>query len=622
MRKSGSSIALIGLVAGVSFTVTPNLAIADVHDFFKELMDAPPVYRSQDDRYRQGFSEPVERAPSHSHSVRDTALPPEPYIVLRQKGLKPAEQMDTIATAVYDYLAASGGVPVRVRATQRKPIIDFYAKNDFAPLWVTQDGLSDKARRLLTLLSKADEEGLSARDYLPASLSGYDISGDSIGKSPGDLAKLEIELTAAALEYSHHVSAGRVKPIRVSELHTIKAKPVKPSDVLVKLKTSTKPDSYLASLQPLMPQYQNLKKALAKYRRSSDGQEQAVFIPSGKLIKAGGSDGRIELLAKRLQQLGYYSVPAEQSGNDTTFYNPELVAAVKDFQKQSGLNNEGIIGRLTLGALNGKSDTEKINKIILSMERLRWLPQNLKSKYIFVNQAFFETWMMDDGKEVYRSDVVVGRPKFQTAVFADEMEKVTLNPSWYVPRTIIYEEMIPKLLQNPYYLQGEGYEVTDASGRVVDSTTIDWGQYGQDSIPFGVRQPPGPGNALGRVKFMFPNEHSIYMHDTPARSLFKKSVRAFSHGCVRLQKPMKFAEIILGAQGWTPKRINAAIASGENQTIILDQKIPVYLGYYTAWADADGNVKTRDDVYSRDRTLTQALEQNIQARSSRKYASR
>ncbi len=622
MRKSGSSIALIGLMAGVSFTVTPNLATADVDEFFQQLLDAPPLYQSQSDRSRQGFSEPVKRAPSHSHSVRDTALPPEPYIVLSQKGLNPAEQMDTIATAVYGYLTNPGGTPVRVRATQKKPIVKFYENDGFAPLWVTNEGLNDKAKRLLTLLSKADEEGLNARDYLPASLSSYDVSGDSIGKSPADLARLEIELTAAALEYSHHVSAGRVKPIRVSELHTIKAKPVKPSGVLVKLKTSTEPDTYLASLQPLMPQYQNLKKALAKYRKSSNGEEQAVFIPGGKLIKAGGSDARMELVAKRLQQLGYYNVPAQQSGDDNTFYNPELVTAVKDFQKQSGLNDEGIIGRLTLGALNGKSDVEKVNKIILSMERLRWLPQDLKSKYIFVNQAFFETWMMDDGKEVYRSDVVVGRPKFQTAVFADEMEKVTLNPSWYVPRTIIYEEMIPKLLQNPYYLQSEGYEVTDASGSVVDSTTIDWGRYGQDSIPFGIRQPPGPGNALGRVKFMFPNEHSIYMHDTPARSLFKKSVRAFSHGCVRLQKPMKFAEIILGTQGWTPERIKAAIASGENQTIFLDQKIPVYLGYYTAWADADGNVKTRDDVYSRDRTLQQALEQNIQARSSKKYASR
>ena len=585
-------------------------------------MDAPPIYRSQDNRYRQGFSEPVARAPSHSHSVRDTALLPEPYIVLRQKSLSPAEQMDTIATAVYDYLAQPGGTPVRVRATQRKPIIDFYKENGFAPLWVTQDGLSDKARRLLALLSKADEEGLNAQDYLPASLSGFDVSGDSLEKSPDDLARLEIELTAAALEYSHHVSAGRVKPIRVSELHTIKAQPVKPSDVLTKFKTSTQPDTYLASLQPLIPQYQYLKKALAKYRKSGSEKEQAIIIPGGKLIRAGGSDRRIELVAKRLQQLGYYRIPDEQDAENKTFYNPELVAAVKDFQKQSGLNNEGIIGSQTLGALNGKSDAEKINKIILSMERLRWLPQDLKSKYVFVNQAFFETWMMDGGKEVYRSDVIVGRPKFQTAVFADEMEKVTLNPNWYVPRTIIYEEMIPKLLQNPYYLADLGYEVTDRNGKSVDSSTIDWGRYGQDSIPFDVRQPPGPKNALGRVKFMFPNEHSIYMHDTPARELFKKSVRAFSHGCVRLQKPMKFAEIILGTQGWTPERIKAAVASGENQTIFLDQKIPVYLGYYTAWADADGNVETRDDIYSRDRTLNQALEQNIQARSSRKYASR
>ncbi len=600
---------------------TPNYAKADVDDFIQELLSAPPLNTQRINSQRK-FATPVDRKPGHSDTVRDKALLPEPFVALRQKTLKPAEQMDNLATAVYTLLNKPAGAPVRVRANQRKPIVNFYQSNDFSPLWVGKEGLNDKAKRLLALLGKAGEEGLRALDYLPASLSDFDDSGDSIGTSPENLARLEIEFTAAALEYSHQASAGRVKPIRISDLHGVAAKPVDPAEVLLKLKATAEPDNYLASLQPLMPQYQNLKTALAKYRKISNTGE-TIYIPGGRMIKAGGRDDRLELVARRLGQLGLYDVPPEQSAEESSFYGPKLVAAVKKLQQQSGLRSEGIIGPKTLATLNGQSSEEKITKIVLSMERLRWLPQDLKSRYIFVNQAFFETWMMDDGKEVYRSDVIVGLAKFQTAVFADEMEKVTLNPNWYVPRSIIYEDMIPKLLANPYYLQQQGYDVLDGSGREVDSSAIDWGRFGsRNAITYTVRQPPGPKNALGRVKFMFPNKFSIYMHDTPARSLFKNKSRAFSHGCVRLQKPLEFANIVLGTVGWSPERIRAAIDSGKNQTIFLKKKIPVYLGYYTAWADAEGNVRTRNDVYGRDRVLQQAFEQNIRALSGKKFASR
>ncbi len=635
MRRFRASLAVTGLFSGLTAALAPAYAIDDVDDFFQELINSPTQYSSSStDRSRTNFTVPVRRSAGHSDSVRSKALPPESYVELSQKDLKPAEQMGTFAAAVHANLNDPDGAPVRVRKTHRRKIIEFYKDRNFEPVWAGDYGLSAKAKHLLALLSKADEEGLSAKDYLPASLSDYLDQAEGIENSPSILAKLEIELTAAALEYSHHVSAGRVKPIRISELHSIKAKPVDPAEVLSNIASTLRPDTYLASLQPLTPQYKFLKNALAKYRKSS-GADEAIYIPAGRLIKAGRYDDRIELIAKRLQQLGFYDIPpqpgveagsgsetAATASPDSSLYSQDLVAAIKDMQEQSGLKRDGVIGNKTISALNGKSDAEKITKIVLSMERLRWLPQDLKSKYIFVNQAFFETWVMDGGKEIFRSDVIVGKPQFQTAVFADEMEKVVLNPSWYVPRSIIYNEMIPKLFNNPYYLEDEGYEVTDTSGRVVDSASVDWGRYTKKSIPFGVRQPPGPGNALGKVKFLFPNKHAIYMHDTPARSLFKKSVRAFSHGCVRVQKPMEFAEIILGTQGWSPERIRAEIATGQNQTIFLKQKIPVYLGYYTAWADAQGNVQTRDDIYGRDRVLNQALEQNDRARSSQKIAMR
>ncbi len=631
MKNFGLKFAATMLITGTAAMPVPGYADVDGSDFVNDILNAPTISSSYTRRNDPRFDQPppARRAPTNIATVRSRALPPAPLVALRQAKLKPAEDMGIYATAIFEQLGAPAKEVVRTRSKHRKKIIAFYQKRNFKPLWVGETGLAPKARHLLSLMKNADEEGLDARDYLPTSLNSFDDQADSIDTSPTALARLELELTAAALEYSHDASAGRVKPFRISKLHTLKAKPVAINEVLDNLKENQRPDLYLASLQPEIPQYKYLKKALAKFRGQSDAVEE-IHIPAGALIRPGGSDSRIELIAKRLEQLGYYDFkpqaiveedPTRDEATSSSYlYNTALVSAVKDLQEQSGLRRDGIIGRNTLSALNGQSNVEKISKIILSMERLRWLPQDLKKKYVFINQAFFETWMMDDGKEIFRSDVIVGKPLHQTAVFMDEMEKVVLNPRWYVPRSIIYNEMMPKLYQNPYYLQDQGYEVMDRKGRLVDSASINWAQYGEKNIPYNVRQPSGPKNALGRVKFLFPNQHAIYMHDTPARSLFKKSVRSLSHGCVRVQKPMEFAEIILKTEGWTPQRIAAAVASGKNQTVYLSKKIPVYLGYYTAWADAEGNVRIKDDIYSRDRILTQALEQNDKVRAPRRYA--
>lgn len=644
MYKFGVKCAAVGLVVGLSSVSGSAFADGGESAFIDEILNAPSIYPGYGREYEYDRPPVDRRAPTNIATVRARALPPKPFVALRQAKLKPAENMGTYSTAVYEQLIAPSGDALRVRSTHSKEIIKFYIERNFKPVWLGDYGMAIKTRRILALMSKADEEGLRAQNYLPVSLSGFSDRARGIADTPTALAKLEIEITAAALEYSHHVSAGRVKPLRISKLHTLKAAPVAPADVLANIGLTLHPETYLGSLQPMIPQYQHLKKALAKYRNKAD-VEEAIYIPAGGLIRAGGYDDRLELIAKRLHQLGFYDYkPDENSEADNSetdnssetesspetgvttgrsehmIYNAELVTAVKDMQEQSGLRRDGIIGRNTLNAMNGQTGAEKVAKIILSMERLRWLPQDLKRKYVFVNQAFFETWMMEDGKEIFRSDVIVGKPLHQTAVFSDEMEKVVLNPRWYVPRSIIYNEMMPKLYDNPYYLEDQGYEVMDVQGRRVDSASIDWSQFGEKSIPFNVRQPSGPRNALGRVKFLFPNKHAIYMHDTPSRSLFKKSVRSLSHGCVRVQKPMEFAEIVLKTEGWTPSQISDAIASGVNQTVELSTKIPVYLGYFTAWADANGDVRIKDDIYNRDRVLKQALEQNDQARAPRKYA--
>jgi len=308
VKKFGKKCAAVGLAAGFALMPTSGYADGDSSDFINEILNAPTVINSYSRRDQPRFGQPpsARRAPTNIATVRARALPPVPFVSLRQANLKPGEDMGIYATAVFEQLGAPSKEAALIRPKHRKKIIGFYQKRNFKPLWVGEFGVALKARHLLSLLKNANEEGLDARDYLPASLSDFDDQADGIDTSPAALARLELELTAAALEYSHDASAGRVKPSRISKLHTLKAKPVAINEVLDNLQATLKPDAYLASLQPEIPQYKYLKKALAKYRSQSDTSE-VIHIPSGALIRPDGHDDRIELIAKRLDQLGYYT---------------------------------------------------------------------------------------------------------------------------------------------------------------------------------------------------------------------------------------------------------------------------------------------------------------------------
>jgi L,D-transpeptidase YcbB len=237
------------------------------------------------------------------------------------------------------------------------------------------------------------------------------------------------------------------------------------------------------------------------------------------------------------------------------------------------------------------------------MERMRWLPKNLGSRYVLVNQPAYEVNVMDQGKSVWNSRVVVGKPLTQTYAFSDTIETVVFNPTWGVPASIIVNEYGPKSRKDPGYLDKNGFKVINSKGDIVSSKTIDW--FGMGQAPnFGVQQPSGDGNALGELKFVFPNAHDIYMHDTPSRNLFADSTRAYSHGCVRVQNPRDFAEVLLG---WNQNDIAATISTGEVLPVSLKQKTPVHITYFTAWPDADGKIRYYDDIYGRDAAIAKAL---------------
>jgi murein L,D-transpeptidase YcbB/YkuD len=245
------------------------------------------------------------------------------------------------------------------------------------------------------------------------------------------------------------------------------------------------------------------------------------------------------------------------------------------------------------------------------MERMRWLPRDLGKRHILVNQTAFRLRLYDDSEIVHTANVVIGKRSHSTPVFSEVMEHIVLNPYWNVPRSIATKEMLPQLAQDPAYLARQGYEVFEMDGRKasrIDSAGVSWWQVGRQTFNYQIRQPPGRSNALGRLKFMFPNRFNIYLHDTPSKSLFSRSSRAFSHGCVRLQNPQRLAEILLGwDKGWNAHKISRMVDSGRNQAIFLDKKIPIYLTYLTAWVDDDGEVAYLDDVYGRDPALMRAF---------------
>ena len=285
---------------------------------------------------------------------------------------------------------------------------------------------------------------------------------------------------------------------------------------------------------------------------------------------------------------------------------------MRDFQKESGLQVDGIIGRNTIAAIVPMGNTEKITKIKLALERLRWLPERFGQRYVFINQPAFRATYVEAGRQPLGMKIVIGKKSNQTSFFVDTIETVEYNPYWGVPLSIIVNEMLPKLSRDPSYLDRIGYEVSSLSGRRVSSYDVDWYAVAKKQTSINVRQPPGPRNALGAVKILFPNKHHIYMHDTPHKNLFDKKRRAFSHGCVRLERPRAMAAAVLGK----PRRhVNDRISTGRNERESLREKVPVYVAYFTAWPDSNGRVRYHDDIYERDRYLLLAMERTEEERA-------
>ena len=455
-------------------------------------------------------------------------------------------------------------VQARQRLKDRVAIAAAYAAHANAPLWIEGDHFSTAARAALSQIDRAGEDGLGLAAYAVPALSAPDKPR---------LVAAELALSEAAVAYARQASGSRIDPLQIDRLITAKPTVAIPSEVLATVPVAPDPAIALRGYNPPQPGYAALRDKLAELRQAKPMALES--IPSGPTLKLGMRDARVPLIRSRFG----LDLPSAEADADGLVYDTRVAAAVADFQRTNGLPASGSLTPKTIAALSGGNPSRLENELIANMERWRWVPRDLGADHIAVNIPDYSLDVIKGGQVVHHARVVVGKPDHQTPVFSDLMRFVIVNPYWNVPLSIINKEMMPKLAQDPGYFANHGYEVVERDG-----TTY-------------VRQPPGEDNALGRIKFMFPNQHAVYLHDTNARALFGKERRAFSHGCVRVDQPFKLAEVVLGAEnGWTEKRVKKLIG-GDERTINLPAPLPIHILYFTAFVGQDGGLELRDDVY-------------------------
>ncbi len=505
----------------------------------------------------------------------------------------------------------AGKINMRAEQHLAKAVSEFY-NADQKYYWIEETGaFNDRARAVINTLSNAYEYGLNADDYkvdtavFDESLDGKSLSREKINR--------EISLTTAILRYAMDAKFGTINPNLLSGYHDFPVHYAKSSDLLSEVMASSIILHKLQSFHPANAKFKALKRELAVVQNI---KENLIEIDPKTFVRPGESHFEIPSIVAAIQKRG--SKELLENHEDTIsesfgeiVYSKRLVKLVKDYQKEVGLGPDGIIGRNTITKLAGLPSATKVMKLKLAMERLRWHPHQFGERHVFINQPEYRARYIENGKESLSMRVVVGKKSNQTNFFYDEIEHVTFNPYWGVPASIIVNEFAPKSVSNPAYLDKLGYEIKTWGGKQLKSSDINWSEIGTKP-KFSVRQKPGPANALGKLKIMFPNKHAIYMHDTPARGLFNRENRAFSHGCVRLHDPEAMAAAVMGL---TKSQINAFIKPGKNKTKKVSVRVPVYVSYFTAWPQEDGEVKYFHDMYERDKHLIKAFKATHKARS-------
>ena len=524
-----------------------------------------------------GFLVPAFARPDLSESERTISLSPQ------------AEAMRTVLDA------ASAEDPIE------KQVLDgvraFYAARQYEPLWLVERSMTPQMAALRRMMDRAESYGLDSIAYQTPGLAPIYVN------DPETIAQAEVEFSRTVARFITHIASGRVEPKDISRLISLEPERPNLDEALTRLSQSSAVAVDLGRLEPQHEQYRKLRAALSKLRASPADAEQIV-VPEGDLLKPGKSDARVPALRQRLG-----IVLAD--GAEPDIYDEALVDAVKLAQAEAELTPDGIVGPRTLAVLNGRSREEDIALIIANLERWRWMPRKLGDFHIMVNVPEFMVRVVNKGTVTHQTRVIVGKPTQPTPTFSHVMDHVVVNPYWNVPSSIVANEMLPAARSNPGYFSRGGYQVfalINGRYRQIDPY---WAGY-VSPRKLQVRQVPGDFNALGRIKFMFPNQHSVYLHDTPSKKLFTKDYRALSHGCVRVQNPLDFADAILpvAAPEWNSKRLEK-MYGGPERSVKFDTPIPVHLAYFTAGIGADGALKVFEDIYGYDARIIEHLAEQL-----------
>ncbi len=490
-----------------------------------------------------------------------------------------------------------------VRLASVNTVMEFYEQRGFQPAW------SDKQRvqALLEALRGSMAHGLDPDDYLAGDLESLVARlNDVTVMSAVQRASTDILLTEAFLRYGLHLRFGRVKRATMSGNWRLDDTATR-RRFLAGLQQAFGPaplDDFLATYAGRGMMYEALKKALAGHRRLATIGPWPT-VPAGATLRPGMHDDRVADIAERLALTGDLARGAGAGRPES--YDVEIEAGVRRFQRRHGLVVDGLVGPETRAAMNVPVEV-RIDQLKLALERVRWLPDINRNDAIVINVAAYRAYLYRDGEPVWEAKVQVGEAETKTPLFTDEVSYLVLNPTWTVPYSIASEELLPDIQSDPSFLERGGYEVRNSAGENIDPANVDGHALGENNFPYTLVQMPGPMNALGNIKFMFPNEYDVCMHDTPSRSLFRRSNRATSHGCIRLQNPLGLAAELLAEDGWGVDEFDSAIVAGETLTLPLAEPVPIVLLYATAWIDADGTPLFFNDVYERDELLLDALQ--------------
>ncbi len=483
----------------------------------------------------------------------------------------------------------------------------FYRRRHYRPAWSDGPGATQTAASLLDALRKASSHGLRPADYhlqkIEALLAGAGKPAVPRNRMSTDL---DLLLTDAFLSYAADLSSGKVNPAKIeAHWHIPRARFNDLGQVLEQALETGTVEQALQGLAPSDPRYAGLARALAGYREI-ERRGGWVKIPPGKSLKKGDRGARVPILRNRLTVTGEL---AAASPAEPDLFDDALEAAVAKFQKSHGLDVDGHAGPQTLAAMNVPVQ-ERVRGIRVNMERWRWLSRNLGEHYIWVNIPGFDLTVYDKGQAVLSMAIIVGKAAWSTPVFERKMNRVVLNPYWHVPPSIAVKETIPRIRRDPGYLDREQIKVISLrTGRFVNPRSINWSRVPKHPLPYRFRQDAGPKNALGRIKFLLPNPYNVYLHDTPERRLFERAQRGFSHGCIRIEKPLDLAVHLLGSSpAWTRENILTVIDAGKMQEIPIPVPVETYILYFTAWTDADGTVEFREDIYRRDEPVAKGLD--------------